>query len=58
MLKKMAQKEIIMEQDLRKLDVTKLHPLSPEVISRQPTINIGNFYYNPILVFLGKLIMD
>ncbi|XP_016469010.2 eukaryotic translation initiation factor 2 subunit gamma isoform X1 [Nicotiana tabacum] len=41
MLKKMAQKEIIMEQDLRKLDVTKLHPLSPEVISRQPTINIG-----------------
>ncbi|XP_009766767.1 eukaryotic translation initiation factor 2 subunit gamma-like [Nicotiana tabacum] len=41
MLKKMAQKEIIMEQDSRKLDVTKLHPLSPEVISRQPTINIG-----------------
>ncbi|KAK4341052.1 hypothetical protein RND71_039553 [Anisodus tanguticus] len=36
----MAQKEL-MEQDLRKLDVTKLHPLSPEVISRQPTINIG-----------------
>ncbi|XP_059282887.1 eukaryotic translation initiation factor 2 subunit gamma-like [Lycium ferocissimum] len=37
---KMAQKEL-MEQDLRKLDVTKLHALSPEVISRQPTINIG-----------------
>ena len=32
-----------MEQDLKKLDVTKLHPLSPEVISRQATINIGNF---------------
>lgn len=31
-----------MEQDLSKLDVTKLHPLSPEVISRQATINIGN----------------
>ncbi|KAJ6415433.1 hypothetical protein OIU84_004264 [Salix udensis] len=31
----------LMEQDLRKLDVTKLHPLSPEVISRQATINIG-----------------
>ncbi|CAH8276183.1 unnamed protein product [Arabidopsis lyrata] len=29
------------EQDLSKLDVTKLHPLSPEVISRQATINIG-----------------
>ncbi|KAF4355662.1 hypothetical protein F8388_013079 [Cannabis sativa] len=31
----------LMEQDLGKLDVTKLHPLSPEVISRQATINIG-----------------
>ncbi|KAG7616469.1 Transcription factor GTP-binding domain [Arabidopsis thaliana x Arabidopsis arenosa] len=29
------------EQDLTKLDVTKLHPLFPEVISRQATINIG-----------------
>jgi translation initiation factor 2 subunit 3 len=28
-------------QDLSKLDVHKLHPLSPEVISRQATINIG-----------------
>jgi len=33
-----------MEQDLSKLDVTKLHPLSPEVISRQATINIGNIF--------------
>lgn len=40
----MAQKEIMEQQDIRKLDVTKLHPLSPEVISRQPTINIGNFF--------------
>ncbi|KAK4263381.1 hypothetical protein QN277_028799 [Acacia crassicarpa] len=31
----------LMEQDLSKLDVTKLHPLSLEVISRQATINIG-----------------
>ncbi|KAI8009556.1 Eukaryotic translation initiation factor 2 subunit 3 [Camellia lanceoleosa] len=31
----------LMEQDLSKLDVTNLHPLSPEVISRQATINIG-----------------
>jgi len=38
---KMARKGL-MEQDLSKLDVTKLHPLSPEVISRQATINIGN----------------
>ncbi|KAL6548248.1 Eukaryotic translation initiation factor 2 subunit 3 [Orobanche gracilis] len=31
----------LMEQDLSKLDVTQLNPLSPEVISRQATINIG-----------------
>jgi len=37
---KMARRGL-MEQDLRKLDVTKLHPLAPEVISRQATINIG-----------------
>ncbi|KAI3897155.1 hypothetical protein MKW92_010375 [Papaver armeniacum] len=36
----MAEKGL-MEQDLSKLDVTMLHPLSPEVISRQATINIG-----------------
>ncbi|GAQ84803.1 eukaryotic translation initiation factor 2 subunit gamma [Klebsormidium nitens] len=29
------------EQDLKKLNVEKLNPLSPEVISRQATINIG-----------------
>ena len=29
------------QQDLATLDVTKLTPLSPEVISRQATINIG-----------------
>mmetsp|Transcript_22731 Transcript_22731/g.49795 ORF Transcript_22731/g.49795 Transcript_22731/m.49795 type:complete len:459 (-) Transcript_22731:370-1746(-) len=34
-------KKGLMEQDLAKLDVTKLNPLSPEVISRQATINIG-----------------
>ena len=28
-------------QDLSTLDVSKLTPLSPEVISRQATINIG-----------------
>jgi len=28
-------------QDAAKLDVSKLHPLSPEVISRQATMNIG-----------------
>ncbi|KAK8971149.1 hypothetical protein KSP40_PGU013762 [Platanthera guangdongensis] len=37
---KMSRKGL-MEQDLSKLDVTKLNPLSPEVISRQATINIG-----------------
>lgn len=29
------------KQDLATLDINKLHPLSPEVISRQATINIG-----------------
>lgn len=33
------------EQDLSKLDVNELHPLSPEVISRQATINIGAFQF-------------
>jgi hypothetical protein len=28
-------------QDLKTLDINKLTPLSPEVISRQATINIG-----------------
>ncbi|XP_059645762.1 eukaryotic translation initiation factor 2 subunit gamma-like isoform X1 [Cornus florida] len=37
----MSEKGGLMEQDLSKLDVTQLHPLSPEVISRQATINIG-----------------
>ncbi|XP_073016895.1 eukaryotic translation initiation factor 2 subunit gamma-like [Primulina eburnea] len=40
MVAKMSQNRL-MEQDLCKLDVTKLHPLSPEVISRQATVNIG-----------------
>lgn len=31
----------LMKQDLKELDITKLSPLSPEVISRQATINIG-----------------
>lgn len=31
----------LMAQDLSKLDLTRLDPLSPEVISRQATINIG-----------------
>lgn len=34
-------KKGLMKQDLDKLDVTKLNPLSPEVISSQATINIG-----------------
>lgn len=40
----------LMEQDLSKLDVTKLHPLSPEVISRQATINIGIFFGHEIVI--------
>ncbi|KAK3025287.1 hypothetical protein RJ639_044089 [Escallonia herrerae] len=37
---KMSQKRL-MKQDLGELDVAKLHPLSPEVVSCQPTTNIG-----------------
>jgi len=29
------------QQDLSKLNINELNPLSPEVISRQATINIG-----------------
>lgn len=32
---------VLSHQDLKTLDVTKLTPLTPEVISRQATINIG-----------------
>lgn len=45
-----------MEQDLSKLDVTELHPLSPEVISRQATINIGKLWIQYILLVLQALL--
>jgi hypothetical protein len=36
----------LVQHDLATLDVSKLNPLSPEVISRQATINIGiNYSY-------------
>lgn len=41
----------LMDQKLSMLDVNKLHPLSPEVISRQATINIGKFF---IRLFIHK----
>jgi len=37
----MSKSKGLREQDLKTLDVSKLTPLSPEVISRQATINIG-----------------
>jgi len=40
----MSRNKGLAEQDLKKLDVTVLHPLSPEVISRQATINIGKAF--------------
>ncbi|XP_008244111.1 PREDICTED: eukaryotic translation initiation factor 2 subunit 3-like [Prunus mume] len=40
-VKILSRSKDLMEQDLSKLDVTQLHPLSPEVISRQATINIS-----------------
>jgi hypothetical protein len=33
----------LVQHNLATLDVTKLNPLSPEIISRQATINIGNY---------------
>lgn len=34
------------KQDLATLDPSKLTPLSPEVISRQATINVGKFLHS------------
>jgi hypothetical protein len=48
---KMSRKGL-MEQDLRKLDVTQLYPLLPEIISRQATINIGMFIHMEFSTFL------
>lgn len=39
--KQAATRVFCLSQDLKTLDVAKLNPLSPEVISRQATINIG-----------------
>ncbi len=38
----------LMAQNLETLDISKLTPLSPEVLSRQATINIGN-YFKPVI---------
>jgi hypothetical protein len=54
------------KQSLENLDVTKLTPLSPEVISRQATINIGMFSSSKLIksphphhvVGLQKKILD
>lgn len=53
----MSKNKGLAEQDLSKLDVAQLHPLSPEVISRQATINIGihKFLFHWVLM-LKKLI--
>lgn len=40
----------LVEQDLATMDPSKLHPLSPEVISRQATINIGAYSHALALV--------
>lgn len=43
------------EQNLETLDVGKLTPLSPEVISRQATINIGsNFRLSSFCLSFGR----
>lgn len=40
----MAKQKTLCPQTLERLDPSKLTPLSPEVISRQATINIGTFH--------------
>ena len=50
----MARNKGLAEQDLSKLDVAVLHPLSPEVISRQATINIGITFFCYIHTFDAK----
>ena len=39
-------------QDLETLDITKLTPISPEVISRQATINIGTIGHVDLLLLV------
>lgn len=51
----MSRNRGLAEQDLSTLDVTVLHPLSPEVISRQATINIGNVCLNYTFSFFFRL---
>lgn len=48
----MSKNKGLAEQDLSKLDVAQLHPLSPEVISRQATINIGIVFCLSFIEFL------
>ena len=55
----------LMKQNLETLDVTKLTPLTPEVISRQATINIGSWvvkiplfshsFLNPLFLCTGTI---
>lgn len=44
-------------QDLKTLDINTLNPLSPEVISRQATINIGEQQSTqPVLHMHGSMV--
>lgn len=48
----------LMEQDLSKLDVNTLNPLSPEVISRQATINIGELVSETLSCFFLRILFS
>lgn len=43
----------LLKQTLENLDITKLTPLSPEVMSRQATINVGKMWLN-LMIFTGS----
>lgn len=48
----------LIEQDLGKLDMTKLYPPSPEVTSQQATINIGNTFSHVCGTYVSNLLQQ
>ena len=48
-------RSVLAVQDLATLDAAKLTPLSPQVISRQATINIGCVFFASLFVRVHEL---
>jgi translation initiation factor 2 subunit 3 len=47
----------LVQHDLATLDVSKLNPLSPQVISRQATINIGTTDVWDLIVSISLIVL-